>query len=522
MKSLAPLLALACLLAAPSAGQFLNIRVNSDTSRQLHNEEQICVNPTDSNNVVAAWRDFRLGYRRIGAGCSFDGGRTWHDTLLDDPHWPWHSDPGVTVDADGNFYVTLLSFVSTSEPNGLYVQKSTDGGRTWGPSVTVVESVPGVFEDKQLIACDRGDSSPYRGNIYCTWTRFYATQVMVNRSTDGNLTWGTPLAISDGSGSRQWPTPAVGPDGTVYVAWCHLGSPLSIRIDRSTDGGATWGTDRTVQAVSFGSGSIQPGIQVFSFPALDVDISSGPYRGRLYCAYMDREASGGANDIWFTRSTDNGATWSARRRLNDDPLTGRDQFHPWLCVDRNGDITATWYDRREDPANTLMHVYLTQSLNGGDSWTRNERVTTVASDPNLFPGFDHGGGATPRPLAGRLGEYNGLWAVSRDNVFAMWADTRDGSPNIYVGIRDTASSAIRSPRSEPRRERLGAAPNPFSRAVRFSQGVVVCDASGRRLADVPAGAVWQGTDRAGRALPAGIYVAILPGTGERVALVKSR
>ncbi len=517
------------VVALCPARTFINVRVNSDQGGNLHNEEQLVVNPLDSNNVVAVWRDFRLGHRRVGVGYSFDGGLTWHDTLMSENHFPRHSDPGLTVDTDGNFYATILSYTgSTSQPNGLYVQKSTDGGITWGPSIAVVESVPGVFEDKQLIACDRGDSSPHVGNVYCAWARFYATSIMFNRSTDGNQSWDTPITISDGSASRQWPVPAVGPDGTVYCAWCHLSYPNAIRLDRSTDGGASWGSDITVQNVSFGSGYIQPSVMVFSFPALDVDVTDGPYRGNLYIAYMDDAQSGGGTNIWFTKSTDNGTTWSPRLKINDDPDAGKDHFHPWLCVDRNGDITVSWYDRRLDPNNTLMDVYLTQSFDGGDSWTGNVRVSTVSSDPNLFPSDDPPT-TEPPTLAGRLGEYNGLWAVSRGRVFAMWADTRDGSPNIYVGFDSTDISALAGSDRGPARPptRLTATPNPFTNrvALRHPDGprpVRVYNSAGALVRTLVPPGIWDGRNARGAALPPGVYLAVEPMVPTPLKLIKLR
>ncbi|UCG42063.1 MAG: exo-alpha-sialidase [candidate division WOR-3 bacterium] len=508
-------------VTSAAAQTFLNIQINSDTSGNLHNEEQVVANPLDSSNVVAVWRDFRLGYRRVGAGYSFDGGLTWHDTLLEDDHFPRHSDPGLTVDAAGNFHATILSYTgNTSEPNGLYVQTSTDGGMTWGPSIAVVESVPGVFEDKQLIACDRADSSPYIGNLYCVWARFYATQIMFNRSTDGNRSWGTPLAISDGPASRQWPVPAVGPNGEVYCAWCHLSSPRSIRFDRSTDGGLTWDDDITVQDVQFGSGYIQPSVSVFSFPAMDVDITQGPRRGWLYIAYMDRAQSGNGTNIFFTRSTDKGTTWSPRVKINDDPDNGKDHFHPWLCVDRKGDITAAWYDRRLDPGNMLMDIYMAQSFNGGDSWTDNVRVSNVSSDPRLFPPFDRTGpGGRPRPLAGRLGEYNGLWAVSRDRVYAVWADTRNGHPDIFIGTRDTSTAVAELPK--PQVPAASATPNPLLRHVEFhgcgpGTPVRVFDRNGLLVATVATTRIWD----AGR-LPAGVYLAVPAQGAAPLKLVKT-
>jgi hypothetical protein len=280
-------------------------------------------------------------------------------------------------------------------------------------------------------------------------------------------------------------------------------------IDRSGDGGATWGTDRVLANVTFGSGSIQPSVSVFSFPALDVDLTSGPRRAWLYCAYMDDAVSGGGTDIYFTRSTDKGTTWSTRVKINDDPDSGKDHFHPWLSVDRNGDITVTWYDRRLDPGNMLMDVYVTQSFDGGTTWTPNLRLTTVSSDPNLFPALDQYRPGQPRPFAGRLGEYNGLSAWSRNRIFAMWADTRDSCPNIYCGIADTVSALADEPRLSGLRPVLQATPNPFRAAVSFPAHrglpVRIHDAGGRLVA-VVAGNRW-----ACSGLPAGVYVAVADG-----------
>jgi hypothetical protein len=88
----------------------LDILVNQDNTLQLQNEQQIVTNPTDPDNIVAVWRDFRLGYRRVAFGASFDGGITWTENLFEEPTYPWHSDPGLTVDALGNFFAVILLF----------------------------------------------------------------------------------------------------------------------------------------------------------------------------------------------------------------------------------------------------------------------------------------------------------------------------------------------------------------------------------------------------------------------------
>ena len=143
---------------------WLNIRINSDTTGQVQNEQQVVVNALDPNNVVAAWRDFRLGYRRVGVGRSFDGGSTWEDELFFEPTYEKQSDPGLTWHTSGSIYAVVLSFTSGGE-DGIFVSETTDGGLNWGPFIPAVSGIPGSFEDKELMACDRSGSQ-YDGNLY--------------------------------------------------------------------------------------------------------------------------------------------------------------------------------------------------------------------------------------------------------------------------------------------------------------------------------------------------------------------
>lgn len=428
---------------------YLNIKINNDTTTEVQNEEQIVMNPNDTTNLVAVWRDFRVGYRQVAYAYSFDGGLTWGQDLFVEPEYIWDSDPGITVDTAGNFYAVILSFNSTSEPNGLFVYKSTDGGVTWSDPVTVINGVPGVFEDKELIACDRS-GGPYTDNLYVAWTRFYSTQILMCRSTDEGNSFVGPVTISDMNGV-QWPVPCVGPNSEVYVAWVQY-SPGAIRFDCSTDGGETFGTDITIQNVSFVSGYIYGDIMVFSFPAIDVDITGGPYNGNIYVAYMDYASGNTDTDIYFTCSTDGGNSWSQKIRINDDPLNnGCDQFHPWLFVAPDGNIIVVFLDRRLDSGNLLMDLYMTTSTDGGNSWSSNERITTVSSDPtagsvfstsnqplNKFPiKINHPVILTGR--AGLIGEYIGVTASSINDIHPIWTDTRFGNQDVFVGVKDTSS-----------------------------------------------------------------------------------
>src|SRR4030067_3645258 len=103
----------AARVGMPAAADTMqNVRINSDNTSQLQNEEMIAINPYNTNQVVAVWRDFRLGYRQVGYGYSTNGGASWTDALFFSaiyyPDYFWESDPGLGVDKNGNFIAHTL------------------------------------------------------------------------------------------------------------------------------------------------------------------------------------------------------------------------------------------------------------------------------------------------------------------------------------------------------------------------------------------------------------------------------
>lgn len=446
------LLMISCLFLAHEARCDLvwqNIQLNSDTTLQLQNEEQIAINPTNPDNMVAVWRDFRLGYRQVGWGYTFDGGATWTDGgLFVEPNYEWQSDPGVTTDKHGNFYAVVLSSAGTWV-NGLYVFESTDGGVSWGPPLEVVNGFPDAFEDKEFMACDRTDS-PHAGNLYVVWNRFlnndpdYPTNIVVRRSTDAGQSWSETVPVSD-TIDVHYPIPVVGREGELYVAWTSYES--SIKIDVSMDGGVTFAADSTVVEVFTEERLINGGILAYSSPHMDADITDGPFSGRLYVSFMDQRDGLIDCDIWVTWSDDTCKAWSVPVRINDDAENnGRDQFHPWLMVDNTGVVTVVFLDRREDPDNLLYHCYLTQSADGGSTWSTNVQISTEPSNPTLAsPGLpraleeasfgrDNADTRTPQisVLAGLLGEYIGVTAWNGVPT-PVWTDIRNGHQDVFAG-----------------------------------------------------------------------------------------
>jgi len=460
------LLAVATLSAPPP----LNYQISSPSS-QLQNEEQIWVCPTDSNIVIADWRDFRLGYRQIGIGRSTDGGNTWSDSLLnpDMLMLSLQSDPTLTVNKDGDFYMCVLDY---DPPDGNYndssyisVLKSTDKGVSWTGPVTVEDTLGPYFEDKQFIAVDQTAGS-YSGNVYVAWARFpNPNRIMFCRSTDhaasfedtvivGPIQDGSPCGWGD-LDAGQFAFPLVGSDGAVYTFW--IGGDLdtitcdyynALKMVKSIDGGVTFSDPKIIRHTVGGWGEVDGDVDVYNAPLCAADISGGPFDGNLYISYANMDYYNNPvyydYNIEFIRSIDGGASWSEPIYINDDYVgygAMYDQFHPWLFCNQEGTLIAIWYDQRTDPINHYkFDVFAAYSFDGGESFTTNHRISEVSIDPDLLKkslprqtiASDPALAPTEalEPMAGKIAEYIGVTAF-KDHVNAIWTDTRNGNQDVF-------------------------------------------------------------------------------------------
>jgi hypothetical protein len=279
--------------------------------------------------------------------------RTWSGTTFGITF-----DPAIDYDKNGVFYYSFGGApLSGSYPNSIAVSKSTNG-TTWSTPVAVTFNRNKAFDDKYYIAVDRSNTS-FANRIYVSWDRNQGNNQLlyISYSTNGGTSWSAPVKVNDGTTKFErviGAYPAVNhTTGMVFDSW-HDYAKNIIFVDRSSNGGVSWGTDVAAATTHAGFGTdilCVGGRSQGPAHALKV----GP-SGTLYLAYADPVTSGANSrkfDVLLTKSTDNGAHWSAPVVLNDD--TGAsDQFHPTLSVTSNGSggdkVVVTWYDRRDDPA----------------------------------------------------------------------------------------------------------------------------------------------------------------------------
>lgn len=136
-------------------------------------------------------------------------------------------------------------------------------------------------------------------------------------------------------------------------------------------------------------------------------------------------------------------------RLNDDTTTN-DQWLPFVAVAPNGLVGVMWYDRRLDPDDSLIDIFMTTSSDGGVSFAPNVRITDVSFPPpglNLKLGFP--------PCTCYMSSYNYMVADDQ-NFYLVWTDNRIVSsglvdPNIFFAKVPYGPS----PPAPPRRRAVG-------------------------------------------------------------------
>ena len=386
-------------------------------------EPDIAVNPVSPGNLVGVFQQGRFangGSVDPGWAASFDGGKTWpykgnapgltvavtpRPTAGPGAPFARASDP--VVEFDRKHKNVFLNTIAVSDPGCAVfcdtadvVNISGNGGKTFGPPVVVHEddSVPGVtpvvFNDKNWIVTDNTPTSPHYGRTYAAWDQvrcvdegcnvFSSQPVLVSYSDDGGKTWQGPVQATDeqpGSAHGEVGVqPVVLPNGDVVIVYADAQAGAftffgSYKAIRSTDGGKTWSSPRTIDATDpFLEESAS--LRAPNVPSATADGST------IFVAFADQRFGPGRNDILLTSSTDEGQTWSPS--LNATPAEiGLDHFNPDIAA-VGGVVHLTYRTRAPGNLNASPRVdAVYRALNGAGVTTAGPVQLSAPSDASV-------------------------------------------------------------------------------------------------------------------------------------------
>jgi hypothetical protein len=361
---------------------------------------------------------------------------------------PRATDPWVTFSPNGVAYYLTLS-TSAGNDSAMLVNRSTDGGLTWSPPVTLIrENSVFNFNDKNSITADPFDSN----YVYAIWDRSrfpsdkrelhsiagfprsIRSDAILVRTTNGGRTWEAPRAIFRPQANQF----SIGhqivvlSDGTLVDSFMLFhgsgsnkkGQEVAVMISR--DKGATWTAPiRVAKAMPGFISDPDDGAPVRTGDIIP-DIAAGPNRS-VYVVWQEATLAPSGSAIAMSRSPDGGLTWSAPVRINKVPTS--QAFTPSIEVLPDGTLGVTHYDFRfntPDGGATLPTDYwFLHSHNGGATWAES-RVTATSFDMRKAPfarGFF-------------VGDYEGLDTQS-GQFLALFSQTHGTDPASVFFTRIT-------------------------------------------------------------------------------------
>lgn len=299
------------------------------------------------------------------------------------------SEPAIAIGGDGTMAITGLPWLRSSVSDfatrlwtgsfGSALAPTLQGGIDTGlikPGSTVVGAL-----DADV---DLGST----GRLHATTLLGFVNPVF-NRATIGvsAITCASPASagfsissctaqIIDTAGAdRQWVTS----DGAhVWISYHDAARSSLIHVQRSDDDGFTW---HNVGDPIVGQGGATGDA---TFNNLQGPIKADPVTHNVYDVYAAGEAgiqkatTFNFNNIYVSRSTDGGVSWTANLVYHAPLNTRLNNIFPSLAVDAaNGNLYATWTD--------LQHVFVSGSTDQGSHWSTPLAVSAAPANTAVMP-----------------------------------------------------------------------------------------------------------------------------------------
>ncbi|HEY1583780.1 MAG TPA: sialidase family protein [Chthoniobacterales bacterium] len=407
------------------------------TPHVIQSETFSTSNPDNPNEIVVAYNDSRSAALSnfSGASVSSDGGITFTRVTNSSGRSPFTNtfgDPVILYNRPSATWFTVwLDGGAGGQGIGGYKSTTPADPNSWTHFVIHTNS----SDDRESGWADNNPSSPFYGRMYVSFNDFNrgGGALFVRYTTDNGLTWNNERQLSTGF-FRDVQITGDPATGAVYVASMNEeGGGLTNRSNllyKSSDGGATF------TQVYAGPTFAAPGRTTCpnSYFACMYNISGTGYwrhmgwgqpavaNSVVHYVYDSRNTSNGdPGNVFYIRSTDGGATFSAPFQLNTDTGT-RAQWQPNISAAADGSLVAVWYDEREtsvctkgSPTVPCYRMWARKSLDNGLTWMPDAPFSDTISP---LPGQ-----SDPNIVAEYVGDYDYSSSSPTDHIHT-WTDGR--------------------------------------------------------------------------------------------------
>ncbi len=339
---------------------------------------------------------------------STDGGKTWSEQV---PMCVCRGsgaqyDPTIEVVPNtGDVYSVFLNADRAGGFSATFI-RSKDHGRTWTDPVHVYKN---SWTDKPEVT-----TSASGKDIYVSWNGQTGGDPWVGQSHDYGKTWTQTRIVNSKRYFYAYDADVL-PDGTVIFAQSSLqyqgGKSVEGQVWHhvliSRDEGRTW-QNKIVDKVAVGESCVAVGCKP-DFYLGQASVTSDA-RGHLVFAYEGATEARGPQQIYISRSSDEGRTWSPRSAVS---TLGENATGPRVASVGNGDVRL-WYMQTSNGDNpNRWNVWYRSSTDGGATWSARQKLSDATSGA---------GYKTADGFKEIYGDYGEIAITSAGKTFAAWGE----------------------------------------------------------------------------------------------------
>ncbi|AGA33571.1 hypothetical protein TVNIR_1910 [Thioalkalivibrio nitratireducens DSM 14787] len=284
--------------------------------------------------------------------------------------------PPPQLASDGTGRVAVVYHDERVARYRVFVTISRDGGETWPEQDVLLDRAEGrapvAFEPFVTVSGER---------LVVTWRELVGgqqeegTRFMVRVSDADWEEWSEPRELARFDQGFFTGDVLVDADGTPVILGYHQWERPGLYGFRSPDGGTTWedipplpGTEE-LDEVSQTVAAVHDGVVhvLFTWRPEGRNEFNRPFGYRIGAGRLDAREG-----VWLGELE--------RLDVGKDPDLTR-SWNPALAVTPEGTLVAAWEDYREVRAN----IYLSRSVDGGESWSPAAAVEAAGDGPRRFP-----------------------------------------------------------------------------------------------------------------------------------------
>lgn len=278
-------------------------------------------------------------------------------------------DGGHCIAVDGDNVYAIWQGMLSEDESYIYFTKSTDGGDTFSTESAVYS---GPIEAYHVMS----SIDVANNNIYIAWVAATNAEadwnVWFTKSTDGGTTFATPTPITTNNTSAFPILKAHG--SNVYVFFADAGSypMVDYYFIKSIDNGDTWGSPSQIN-----DGTCISEVNFSNLNTMDKDVD-----GNIYLAWTDGRNEDSFGDIYYSKSTDGGTSFTTNVMVNDISNLDSDsvQYYPSIAVGSENNVLVSFIDYRlgsDEWSNA--RPYIANSNDGGVSFATEQMYAEINS-----------------------------------------------------------------------------------------------------------------------------------------------